>query len=45
MSNLAFVAAAFSVTWLVLLGYMAHLHRVTRRARAAFDRARSASAS
>lgn len=38
--NTTFVVAAFAVTWLVMLGYLAHLFRASRRARAAFDRAR-----
>lgn len=37
MSNTIFVTAAFTVTWAVLLGYLLHLRRATRRARAAFD--------
>lgn len=41
MSNMAFVVAAFAVTWVVVLGYLVHLERATRRARAALDRAQS----
>lgn len=35
--NITFVVAAFAVTWAVMLGYLIHLRRTTRRARAAFD--------
>jgi CcmD family protein len=31
--NWAFVTAAYAVTWVVLLGYLAHVHRAVRRAR------------
>ena len=31
-NNLAFVVAAFAVTWGVVIGYLVHLRRVTRRA-------------
>ncbi|HTR78222.1 MAG TPA: CcmD family protein [Gemmatimonadaceae bacterium] len=40
MSNWMFVGAAFTVTWVVVLGYLLHLHRVMRRAREEFERAR-----
>jgi CcmD family protein len=33
-SNSMFVAAAFAATWFVILGYLFHLYRTTRRARA-----------
>jgi len=33
MSNTTFVAAAFVVTWGMLLGYLLHLRRVSQRAR------------
>ena len=45
MSNLLFVAAAFTVTWIVLIGYLLHLRRTASRARAAFEQATRASAS
>ena len=37
MSNTAFVASAFTVTWIAFLGYLVHLRRVDRRARAAAE--------
>lgn len=37
MSNTTFVIAAFTVTWIAFLGYLVHLRRVDRRARAALD--------
>ena len=37
--NLLFVAAAFTVTWAVLLGYLMHLRRTQRRAQAMLDAA------
>lgn len=40
MSNTMFVATAYAVTWAVLLGYLLHLRRTSRRARSAFDRTR-----
>ena len=39
MSNTMFVAAAFTVTWAVLIGYLVHLRRASRRARVAFEQA------
>jgi CcmD family protein len=39
MSNLTFVVAAFGVSWAVVIGYLVHLDRATRRARAALARA------
>jgi len=36
-SNWLFVGAAFAVTWAAILGYLFHLHRTMRRARALFD--------
>lgn len=35
--NLTFVAAAFVVTWGVLIGYFVHLQRVLRRTQALLD--------
>ena len=37
-SNLTFIVAAYSVTWLVLLGYLARLARKGGRARADYER-------
>ena len=37
--NWLFVAAAFTVTWVVLLGYLTHLRRTQRRAQAMLDAA------
>jgi CcmD family protein len=37
--NWLFVGAAFVATWAVLLGYLAHLQRATRRARALLESA------
>jgi CcmD family protein len=37
-SNLTFIIAAYTVTWLVLLGYLARLVRKGGRARAEYDR-------
>ncbi|HEY7235059.1 MAG TPA: hypothetical protein VH539_12980 [Gemmatimonadaceae bacterium] len=39
MSNNMFVAAAFTVTWATLIGYLVHLRREIRRARAALEQA------
>jgi hypothetical protein len=36
-SNWLFVGAAYGVSWIVLVGYAVHLHRVLRRARKAYD--------
>jgi hypothetical protein len=38
-SNETFVIAAYTLTWVVLLGYLGWLVRGSRRARAAFERA------
>jgi CcmD family protein len=35
MNNWVFVGAAFTVTWIAVLGYAAHLHRAMRHAREA----------
>jgi hypothetical protein len=35
--NWMFVGAAFTVTWAVVLGYLFHVHRTLRRARALLD--------
>lgn len=35
-SNLLFVASAFAVTWAAVLGYLVHLSRTMRRARALY---------
>lgn len=37
-SNLTFIIAAYSVAWLVLLGYLARLVRNGARARGEYDR-------
>ena len=37
-SNQTFIIAAYAVTWLVLLGYMAHLVRKGARVRASYER-------
>ena len=37
MSNISFVVAAFAVTWAALIGYLVHLRREMRRARAALE--------
>ncbi len=38
-SNLSFIVAAYSVTWVVLLGYLFRLVRKSARARAEYERA------
>jgi CcmD family protein len=38
-SNLTFIIAAYSVSWLVILGYLGHLIRKSSRVRAEYDRA------
>jgi CcmD family protein len=35
--NTTFIIAAYSITWLVLLGYLTRLIRKSSRARAAYD--------
>ncbi len=37
--NWMFVIAAYSVTWVVILGYFARLHRGLRRVQSAYDAA------
>ena len=37
-SNWAFVIAAYTVTWVLILGYWAYGHRALRRAQAEFQR-------
>ena len=37
-SNLAFIIAAYSVTWIVLLGYLGRLVRKGSRARADYEK-------
>lgn len=37
--NGAFIVAAFALTWVVLLGYAWHLHRVRREAARRLDHA------
>jgi CcmD family protein len=37
--NLAFVGAAYAITWCVLLGYLIRVHRALGRARAEFESA------
>jgi CcmD family protein len=39
--NWTFVGAAFAITWAVLLGYLVHVHRTLRRARALLESATS----
>lgn len=41
-SNWSFVIAAYSIAWIVILGYFFRLHRLLRRARAYYERAGSA---
>jgi CcmD family protein len=36
--NLAFVGAAYAITWGVLLGYLIRVHRALAQARAEFER-------
>jgi len=38
-SNWMFVIAAYSVTWVVILGYFARLYRGVRREQSAYDAA------
>lgn len=40
--NWLFVAAAFTVTWVILLGYLVHVRRTLRRAQAMMAAATSA---
>jgi hypothetical protein len=35
--NLAFIGAAYAITWGVLLGYLIRVHRALARARAEFE--------
>jgi hypothetical protein len=37
--NTVYIAAAYVVTWVVLIGYAIRLHGVSRRARAQYDEA------
>lgn len=37
--NLAFIGAAYAITWCVLLGYLIRVHRALGRARAEFESA------
>jgi len=37
-----FVGAAFAVTWAVVIGYLVHVHRTLRRARASLELANKA---
>jgi hypothetical protein len=37
--NLAFIGAAYAITWGVLLGYLIRVHRALGRARADFESA------
>jgi CcmD family protein len=37
-SNMAFVTAAYVITWAVVLGYLAYTHRSLRQARAEYRR-------
>ena len=43
-SNETFVIAAYSIAWVVLLGYFIYLARVARRSRAEFARLTGAGA-
>ena len=36
-SNLKFIIAAYSVSWLVILGYLVRLRRKSSQARAGYD--------
>jgi hypothetical protein len=38
-SNLTFIVAAYSLSWLVILGYLGHLLRKDSRVRAEYSRA------
>ncbi|MHB1861995.1 MAG: CcmD family protein [Gemmatimonadaceae bacterium] len=38
-SNWAFVTASYVITWVVILGYLLHVHRAVQHARAEYDRA------
>ena len=35
--NVAFVSAAYAISWVVLLGYLIHVHRALAKARAEYD--------
>ena len=35
--NWSFVVAAYAVTWIVILGYLWHVHRTVQRARKQYD--------
>jgi CcmD family protein len=37
--NLAFIVAAYAITWGVLLGYLVRVHRALAQARAEFESA------
>jgi hypothetical protein len=37
--NVTYIAAAYVVTWIVLIGYAIRLHGVSRRARAQYEEA------
>jgi CcmD family protein len=41
MSNTLFVAAAFTVTWAAIIGYVIHLRQELRRARMALEQSRA----
>lgn len=41
MSNWMFVGAAFALTWTALVGYLLHLQRAMRHARALLERTAS----
>ncbi|MCX5767334.1 MAG: hypothetical protein NTZ43_08955 [Gemmatimonadetes bacterium] len=36
-NNWSYVAAAFIISWCVILGYTVHVHRVLARARKAYE--------
>lgn len=40
-SNWAFVTASYVITWVVILGYLVHVHRAVQHARAEYDRVTS----
>ena len=42
VDNWMFVGAAFAATWVAILGYLVHVHRTLRRAKALFDSATKA---
>jgi CcmD family protein len=43
-SNLTFIVAAYTVTWIVIAGYLLRVELTARRARASLEQARGAAA-